>query len=152
MNKLSSFYVVPGYTFFYWGFSLQKAVYSEYIKFFNLNEKTKFNEIILLINGKKHKAKINNIYICNKYFSKNKNTLEFSLDRFEDYLQSQKINYERVDLVMKIQRILKAKKNRGKYKEKSLVSWKIDQPEIDNEDIILEGEFTENVGEIDFEA
>ena len=53
---------------------------------------------------------------------------------------------------MKIQRILKAKKNRGKYKEKSLVSWKIDQPEIDNEDIILEGEFTENVGEIDFEA
>ena len=86
------------------------------------------------------------------YFSKNKNTLEFSLDRFEDYLQSQKINYERVDLVMKIQRILKAKKNRGKYKEKSLVSWRIDQPEIDNEDIILEGEFTENVGERDFEA
>jgi len=33
-----------------------------------------------------------------------------------------------------------------------LVSWRIDQPEIDNEDIILEGEFTENVGEIDFEA
>ena len=86
------------------------------------------------------------------YFSKNKNTLEFNLDRFEDYLHSQKINYERVDLVMKIQRILKAKKNRGKYKEKSLVSWRIDTPDIDNEDIILEGEFTENVGEIDFEA
>ena len=57
-----------------------------------------------------------------------------------------------VDLVLKLQRILKAKKNRGKYKEKSLVSWKIDNPGIDNEDIILEGEFTETTGEIDFEA
>ena len=47
---------------------------------------------------------------------------------------------------------VKAKKNRGKYKEKSLVSWKIDNPGIDNEDIILEGEFTETTGEIDFEA
>jgi hypothetical protein len=86
------------------------------------------------------------------YFSKEKDTLEFSLDRFEDYLHSQKIVYERVDLVMKIQRILKAKKNRGKYKTKSLVSWRIDTPQIDTEDIILEGEFTETVGEIDFEA
>lgn len=66
MNKLSSFYVVPGYTFFYWGFTLQKAVYSEYIKFFNLNEKTKFKEIILLINGKKRKAKIRIARINNK--------------------------------------------------------------------------------------
>ncbi len=72
MNKLSSFYVVPGYTFFYWGFSLQKAVYSEYIKFFNLNEKTKFNEIILLINGKKHKAKIRIARINNKGKIKNR--------------------------------------------------------------------------------
>ena len=72
MNKLSSFYVVPGYTFFYWGFSLQKAVYSEYIKFFNLNEKTKFNEIILLINGKKHNAKIRIARINNKGKIKNR--------------------------------------------------------------------------------
>lgn len=66
MNKLSSFYVVPGYYFFHWGFTLQKAVYSEYIKFFNLNEKTKFKEIILLINGKKRKAKIRIARINNK--------------------------------------------------------------------------------------
>ena len=72
MNKLSSFYVVPGYTFFYWGFSLQKAVYSEYIKFFNLNEKTKFTEIILLINGKKHNAKIRIARINNKGKIKNR--------------------------------------------------------------------------------
>ena len=72
MNKLSSFYVVPGYTFFYWGFSLQKAVYSEYIKFFNLNEKTKFKEIILLINGKKHNAKIRIARINNKGKIKNR--------------------------------------------------------------------------------
>ena len=72
MNKLSSFYVVPGYTFFYWGFSLQKAVYSEYIKFFNLNEKTKFKEIILLINKKEYKAKIRIARINNKGIIKNR--------------------------------------------------------------------------------
>ena len=86
------------------------------------------------------------------YFSKSKNSLEFNLDRFEDFLHSQKISFERVDLVLKLQRILKAKKNRGKYKEKSLVSWRIDKPQIDAEDITHEGEFTETTGEIDFEA
>jgi len=86
------------------------------------------------------------------YFSKSKDSLEFNLDRFEDFLHSQKISFERVDLVLKLQRILKAKKNRGKYKEKSLVSWRIDKPQIDAKDITHEGEFTETTGEIDFEA
>ena len=66
MSKLSSFFVVPGYTFFYYGFTLQKAVYSEYIKFFGLNEKTKFKSITLLIAGKKYKAKIRIARINNK--------------------------------------------------------------------------------------
>ena len=76
-------------------------------------------------------------------FSKNKNTLEFSLDRFEDYLQSQKINYERVDLVMNIQKILKAKKNHGKVKGKSCVSWRIDQYDLPKEDLVIDGEYEE---------
>ena len=85
------------------------------------------------------------------WFNKSNNSLEFNLDQFEDYLQSQKVNLKRVDLVLNIQDILKGKKVRGKYKEKSLVSWRIDKPDIENEDIVLEGEFTEGTEAIDFE-
>ena len=85
------------------------------------------------------------------WFNKSNNSLEFNLDQFEDYLQSQKVNLKRVDLVLNIQDILKAKKIRGHYQKKSLVSWRIDNPELENEDIILEGEFTEGMEAIDFE-
>jgi len=85
------------------------------------------------------------------WFNKPDNYLEFKLNKFEDYLQSQKVNLKRVDLVLSIQDILKAKKIRGHYKEKSLVSWRIDNPDIENEDIVLEGEFTEGTEAIDFE-
>ena len=44
---------------------------------------------------------------------------------------------------MKMQKILKAKKVNGKYKEKSLVYWKIESPKIEETDII-EGEVVEN--------
>jgi len=47
---------------------------------------------------------------------------------------------ERVDLVMKVQNILKAQKYHGKYKEKSCASWKIQGQGINNEQIIWEGE------------
>ena len=47
---------------------------------------------------------------------------------------------ERVDLVMKVQNILKAENYHGKYKEKSCVSWKIKGEGISNEKIIWEGE------------
>jgi len=77
------------------------------------------------------------------YFNPRKEILEFNLNNFEDYLQSQKINMERVDLVMKMQDILKAKKHHGKYLGKSCVSWKIENPELMQEDIILEGEYYE---------
>ena len=85
------------------------------------------------------------------WFNKPNNSLEFKLDKFEDYLQSQKVNLKRVDLVLNIQDILKGKKVHGKYQEKSLVSWRIDNPDLENEDIILEGEFTEGTEAIDFE-
>jgi hypothetical protein len=85
------------------------------------------------------------------WFNKPNNYLEFNLDQFEDYLQSQKVNLKRVDLVLNIQDILKAKRIRGHYKEKSLVSWRIESPDLENEDIVLEGEFTEEPEAIDFE-
>ena len=77
------------------------------------------------------------------YFNNPKNFLEFNLDNFEDYLESKKVNLNRVDLVLKIQRVLKAKKKRGKFHEKSCVSWRIDSPDIDKEDITVEGDFKE---------
>ena len=85
------------------------------------------------------------------WFNKPDNYLEFNLDKFEDYLQSQKVNLKRVDLVLNIQDILKAKKIHGHYHEKSLVSWRIENPDIENEDIVLEGDFTEEPEVIDFE-
>ena len=85
------------------------------------------------------------------WFNKSKNSLEFDLDEFENYLQSQKVNLKRVDLVLNIQDILKAKNIHGKYKGKSLVSWRIKNPELAQEDIILEGEYTEETEAIDFE-
>jgi hypothetical protein len=77
------------------------------------------------------------------YFNQKKNFLEFNLNNFEDYLHSQKINMERVDLVLKMQTILNAKKHRGKYLGKSCVSWKIESPDLIAEDIVIEGEYHE---------
>ena len=85
------------------------------------------------------------------WFNKSKKSLEFDLDEFENYLQSQKVNLKRVDLVLNIQDILKAKNIHGKYKGKSLVSWRIKNPKLAQEDIILEGEYTEGTEAIDFE-
>ena len=81
------------------------------------------------------------------YFNQHRNTLEFNLDKFEDYLNSQKINLDRVDLVIKIQRILKAKKVHGKFENKSCVSWKIEDQKIEKEDLIIDGEYKEIIDE-----
>ena len=82
-----------------------------------------------------------------------RSSIQFNLDMFEDYLESQKINMKRVDLVMKIQMILEGKKIHGKDpNNKSFVYWKIDKPDIDKEDILVEGEVVEEVKQIDYEA
>ena len=73
--------------------------------------------------------------------------LFFNLDKFEDYLHKQKVNLPRVDLVIKCQNILKAKKNHGKYGTKSCVSWRIKDHKIDREDLIIDGEYQEVVDE-----
>ena len=82
-------------------------------------------------------------YFGMPYYNINKRILEFNLDKFEDYLHRQKINLARVDLVIKCQSILKAKKNHGKFGDKSCVSWRILNQDLDKEDLIVDGEYKE---------
>jgi|TARA_A100001201_G_scaffold1853_2_gene4765 hypothetical protein len=82
------------------------------------------------------------------YFNIEKKILEFNLDRFEDYLHRQKVNLARVDLVIKCQQILKAKKNHGKFAGKSCVSWRILNRDVDKDDLIIEGVYNEIKQEI----
>jgi len=82
------------------------------------------------------------------YYNQKNNSLEFNLDNFEDELHKNKINLPRVDLVLKIQRILKAKKNHGKHNNKSCVSWKVEGQEVDKGSLLIEGEYVEITGEI----
>ena len=42
-----------------------------------------------------------------------------------------------------MQTILKAKKNHGKFGDKSCVSWRILNQDLDKEDLIVEGEYKE---------
>ena len=52
-----------------------------------------------------------------------------------------------IKLILIIQTILKAKKNHGKYGEKSCVSWRMVGQKIDKEDLIIEGEYQEVIDE-----
>ncbi len=85
------------------------------------------------------------------YFNQEENSLYFNLDSFEDYLESQKIKIARVDLVMKIQDVLKSKKNKGKYENKSLVCWQIKDFDLNPQDVLLEGEIIDETRQIDYE-
>ena len=66
MKTLDSFYVVPGYTFFYWGFTFPKKHNDEYIDFFNFNAEHLVEKITIKINNKKYPAKIRMARINNK--------------------------------------------------------------------------------------
>ena len=77
------------------------------------------------------------------HFHLKKRYLEFNLNSFEDFLVEKRVGTERVDLILNIQRILKAKKIRGKIKEKSCVRWRIDEYNVPQDDLIIEGEATE---------
>ena len=87
--------------------------------------------------------KINLLEYKRPHFDTTKNFLDFNLDSFEDYLTEKKIKIKRVDLVMKVQRILKAKKNHGKVEGNSCVSWKINDYDIDKSDLVIDGEYEE---------
>ena len=72
--NLSPFYVVPGYTFFYWGFTLKKSVYDEYKKFFGLKSGSLVKPIELEIGRKKFDAKIRIARINNQGKIKNRSS------------------------------------------------------------------------------
>jgi len=74
------------------------------------------------------------------YYNSKKSTIEFDLSNFEKELLKNRITLERVDLVNKIQTILKAKRDRGKYEGKSCVAWVIEGETTSNKKIIWEGE------------
>ena len=87
--------------------------------------------------------KINLLQYKRPHFDVTKQSLEFNLGAFEDFLVEKRVNYKRVDLVMNIQKILKAKKYRGKIKNKSCVSWRIENYDLAKEDLIIDGEYEE---------
>ena len=77
------------------------------------------------------------------HFDMTKKSLEFNLDAFEDFLVEKRVKIKRVDLVMNIQKILKAKKYRGKIKNRSCVSWRIENYELARENLVIDGEYEE---------
>ena len=70
-------------------------------------------------------------------------SLEFNLNSFEDFLVERKINIKRVDLVMKVQDVLKASKHRGKVNNKSCVSWRIENYKVEKDDLVIDGDYEE---------
>ena len=87
--------------------------------------------------------KVNLLEYRRPHFDLTKKTLEFNLDSFEDFLVDRKVKIKRVDLVMKLQKILNAEKNRGKINGKSCVSWRIKNYQLAKEDLVIDGEATE---------
>lgn len=65
MNKLDSFFVIPGYTFFYWGFTIRKKFNEDFFSYFNLTNGHLVEDIIIIISGKKYPAKIRKARINN---------------------------------------------------------------------------------------
>jgi len=55
---LNSVYVIPGYTFFYWGFTVPKKENVAYARFFKLKRGKQTRPITLIIQGKRRSAKI----------------------------------------------------------------------------------------------
>jgi len=86
------------------------------------------------------------------FYDKNLNQLHFNIDKFEDYLESKKINIKRVDLIKKIKDVFKGRKVNGKYKGESCISWVIENPSnwvnLETEEIIMEAEDAEIVEEV----
>jgi len=74
---LSSLYVVPGYTFFYYGFTLQKAFNQEYIKHFDLSISDRTKPIKLQIKNKVFDAKIRLVSIDNSGKSKKRSLVQY---------------------------------------------------------------------------
>jgi len=86
MKKLDSFYVIPGYTFFYWGFTLPKKYYDDFIRYFNLDHGKQLHDIKLVINNKKFNAKVRLVKQDNKWSKRN--VVQIFYDREYDTLKA----------------------------------------------------------------
>lgn len=86
MKKLDSFYVIPGYTFFYWGFTLPKKYYDDFIGYFDLDHGKQSYDIKLVINNKKFKAKVRLVKQDNKWSKRN--VIQIFYDREYDTLKA----------------------------------------------------------------
>ncbi len=75
--KIDSFYVIPGYTFFYWGFTLPKKFYPDYIDHFKFDKSNLNADIFLMIKGRKFPAKIRMARINNKGKSKSRSDVKY---------------------------------------------------------------------------
>jgi len=75
--KIDSFYVIPGYTFFYYGFTLPKKFYPDYIDHFKFDESNLNADIFLMIKGRKFPAKIRMARINNKGKSKSRSDVKY---------------------------------------------------------------------------
>ena len=82
------------------------------------------------------------------YFNLKNESLEFNLNKLDQFLQDKRINLARVDLVLKCKRILRAKKYRGKHDGKSCTSYKIENYKINKDNLIIEGEAQEVIERI----
>lgn len=86
-EKLDSVFVVPGYTSFYWGFTLTKSVYQNYIKYFNLGTKRLTKPIKLRIGNKFYDAKIRLARITTSNFP-NREVVQIFYDTEYDTLKA----------------------------------------------------------------
>ncbi|QSH39358.1 GIY-YIG nuclease family protein [Candidatus Kaiserbacteria bacterium] len=86
-EKLDSVFVVPGYTFFYWGFTLTKNVYPNYIKHFNFGSKKLIQPIKLKVGNKFYDAKIRLTRITTDK-SPNREVVQISYEQEYDTLKA----------------------------------------------------------------
>jgi len=86
LDNLGSFFVIPGYTFFYWGFKVVVPLEDEYIKYFNLDRGIQNSSIQLIINGRKYNAKIRLAKQDNKWVKRN--VVQIYYDREYDTLKA----------------------------------------------------------------
>ncbi|MEJ0054016.1 MAG: GIY-YIG nuclease family protein [bacterium] len=86
-KRLESVHVVPGYTFFYWGFTLPKKDYGSFTKHFRLKAGSLTTRIRLLIAGKTYPARIRLTRITTKN-SPNREVVQIYYERDYDTLKA----------------------------------------------------------------
>ena len=86
-ETLESSFEIPGYTFFYWGFTLPKRRYPEFIHYFVLGEGKKIVPVKLLIGGNEYNAKIGLVRISSPKYP-NRNVMRLYYDGEQETLKA----------------------------------------------------------------